>query len=101
MSKYNNNGVQEMSFIDDFCYSDIENPLFETPIRGTKRKIGAPVIPFSEASPKAKKRKLDPPFKNLLQTCIEHSIPFDIALGHMGARYYHGNNSQLEELFKW
>ena len=90
-----------MSFIDDFCYSDIENPLLDTPKKGTKRKMGAPVIPFSEASPRAKKRKLDPPFKNLLQTCIEHSIPFDIALGHLGTRYYHNVNPKLEQLFKW
>ena len=91
-----------MSFIDDFCISDIENPLVDTtPKKGTKRKMGAPVIPFSEASPKAKKRKLDSSFKNLLQTCIEHSIPFDIALGHMGTRYFHNVNSPLEELFKW
>ena len=96
------NEIQELSFIDDFCISDIENPLVDTtPKKGTKRKMGAPVIPFSEASPKAKKRKLDPPFKSLLQTCEEHSVPFDVALGHMGARFYHNFNPQLEELFKW
>ena len=46
------NGIQELSFIDDFCYSELENPLLDTPKKGTKRKMGAPVIPFSEASPK-------------------------------------------------
>ena len=93
--------IQEFSFIDDFFFSDIENPLLDTPKKGTKRKMGAPVTPFLEAKPKAKKRKLDPSYQNLKQTCKEHSVPFAIALGHLGTRFYHNVDPQLEQLFKW
>ena len=59
------------------------------------------MTPFLEAKPKAKKRKLDPPYQILKQTCKEHSVPFDIALGHLGTRFYHNVDPQLEQLFKW
>ena len=94
-------GCQVFSFIDDFCFSDIGNPLVDTPQKCTKRKRGPPVTPFLDAKPKAKKRKLDPPYQILKQTCKEHSVPFDIALGHLGTRFYHNVDPQLEQLFKW
>ena len=84
-----------------FCPSDIANPFENTPKKGTKRKIGHPSTPFFEATHKAKKKKLDKPYKLTKETCHNLQVPFDIGLGYLGARYFHNVDPKLEALFKW
>ena len=51
---------------------------------------------------KSKKKKLDPAYKLLREICTKHTAPFHMALGQLGARYYHKTktNPELETLFK-
>ena len=91
------------NFIDDFCLSDVTNPLSPSPIKGTKRKAqGGQSISYLNAGPKTKKRKLDPAYKLLREISTKHTAPFHMALGQLGARYYHNTktNPELETLFK-
>ena len=81
------------------CLSDITNPW--SPAKTTKRKAsGPPPVPYLQAGPKSKKAKLDPAYQLLKEISKKHTAPFHMALGQMGARYYHKADPELEKLFK-
>ena len=81
------------------CLSDVTNPW--SPAKATKRKAqDPPSVSYLKASPQSKKRKFDAPFKLTKEISINESAPFNMALGQMGARYFHNVNSELETLFK-
>ena len=87
--------------VKDDSLNDIENPLVDSKpkSKGVKRKMGKPTTPFMSASPALKRRKLNPDYKNLKSTCKKQDIPFCIALGQMGSRYYHNVDPSLHKLF--
>ena len=91
----------QQTFIDDFCFSDIINPLSPSPAKGLKRKKPSQrATPFNIASPSAKKARLDSEYKKLKAiTKSDHTVSFSILLGHLGSRYYHNVDSNLEKLF--
>ena len=73
-----------------------------SPVKGIKRKTGPRTVSYLDAGPKAKKVKLDPAYKLIKDISKKESAPFHMALGQLGARYYHKTktNPELETLFK-
>ena len=99
------------TFIDDFCLSDITNPLNRSPAKGVKRKRdpadvgqgpGRKLTKFNDASRSAKKARLDPEYKSLTEKAHRGSAPFSVLLGNIGSRYYHNSPifPNLDKLFK-
>ena len=55
-----------------------------------KPKIaGRPEGVFSEVSPQTQKARLDPAYKKLENICETQNLAFNVAIGKLGARYYH------------
>ena len=81
--------------------SDVINPWLPTPQK--KPKIaGRPEGEFSQVSPQTQKARLDPAYKKLEDICETQNLAFSVALGKIGARYYHHinhNDLALRRLF--
>ena len=68
-----------------------------------KQKVaGRPEGDFSKVSPQTQKARLNPAYTKLEDICESQKLAFNVALGKLGARYYHyinHNDLALRRLF--
>ena len=79
--------------------SDVINPWLPTPVKKRKISGGRPKEDFSNVSPQSQKNRLDPAYTQLKTICETEKVPFNEALGKLGARFYHNEDLNLKRLF--